>query len=526
MPKTTSFRASAPPSESLLETTHGKVRGSFENGVHVFKGLRYGATTAGRDRFLPPQPVKPWAGVVDATVWGSSAPQNPVREHTDPFYSWYAAIQPVSEDCLFLNVFTPAIDSAKRPVMFWIHGGGWREFSGTAPGFNGTRLAREQDVVVVTINHRLSAFGHLVLEGSDGRFANSGNGGLLDIVAALAWVRDNATSFGGDADNVTLFGESGGASKIAALLAMRSAQGLFHKAILQSCGGGMRLAGPDEAVWLASQLAGQLGWNKLDAERLQELPMEALLSALSHTASARFRGVIDGRNFDGDPWYPVAPEISKHVPVMAGYTNTEMTYFFRFDPGYLSLTWADIRRRLIRFLEIASDKAGELIEIYRSFYPQHEACEILMMLTSDFVVKRTTLKIAALQADTASAPVYAYMFERETPVEGGRMRSPHTTEVPFIFGTTDAAVAQVGAGSDIAPMTGIMMATWAGFARTGNPNNSLLPAWLPFREADPWTMVLNVQSRLERDPGGHPRSALNSLPCYGYGNPIQHLLTD
>ena len=379
--------------------------------------------------------------------------------------------------------------------------------------------------MVVTINHRLSAFGYLMMEGSDERFADSGNAGLLDIVAALVWVRDNAASFGGDADNVTAFGESGGASKIAALLAMPAAKGLFHKAILQSCGGGMRLAGVDEAgACLKPRPGTRLEQTGGGAPAGSPDGCGALDS--KNTASARFRGVVDGRSFSADPFYPVAPEISKHVPVMAGYTNTEMTYFFRFDPGYSALTWADVRRRLMRFIEIGGDTADRLIEIYRSHYPQYEACEILMMLTSDFVVKRTTLKIAALQADIAVAPVYTYMFERETPVEGGKIRSPHTTEVPFIFGTADAAAAQVGSGSDIAPMTEVMMATWAAFARTGNPNNALLPAWFPFKEADPWTMVLNVKSRLERDPGGHARSALNSLPYYGYGNPIQHLLAD
>ena len=352
--------------------------------------------------------------------------------------------------------------------MFWIHGGGWREYSGTAPGFNGTHLAREQDVVVVTINHRLSAFGYLMLEGSDERFANSGNAGLR-YRRRSAWVRDNAASFGATRTTCTLFGESGGASKIAALLSMRSASGLFHKAILQSCGGGMRLAGSDEAMGLASELAERTRLERLRRNGCRNCRWKSCSRTLSDTASARFRAVIDGWSFSANSYYPAAPEISKHVPVMAGYTNTEMTYFFRFDPGYSSLTWADIRRRLMRFLEIASGRAEELIEIYRSFYPQYEACEILMMLTSDFVVKRTTLKIAALQADTASAPVYAYMFERETPVEGGRMRSPHTTEVPFIFGTTEAAVAQVGADSGIAPMTGIMMASWAAFARTEIP---------------------------------------------------------
>ena len=182
----------------VVETANGKIRGAVDRGVHVFRGLRYANTTGGANRFLAPQPVPKWAGVRDALTWGESAPQLPVPEHTDPFYAWYAGIQQVGEDCLSLNLFTPGIGDARRPVMFWIHGGGWREFSATAPGFNGVNLARLQDVVVVSVNHRLSAFGFLRLQGSDDRFADAGNAGLLDLVMALRWVRDNITAFGGD----------------------------------------------------------------------------------------------------------------------------------------------------------------------------------------------------------------------------------------------------------------------------------------------------------------------------------------
>src|SRR6516165_6182733 len=209
--------------QPVVETANGKVRGFTDNGVRVFRGVRYADTTAGDNRFLPPQPPKKWADIQDALIWGASAPQLPVPENTDAFYSWYSAIQPISEDCLFLNVFTPGTDDTGRPVMVWIHGGGWREFSGTAPGFDGTNLARAQDVVVVTVNHRLNLFGYLQLEGSDERFLDAGNAGLLDLVMALSWVRHNIVAFGGDPDNVTIFGESGGASKIAAILAMRAA---------------------------------------------------------------------------------------------------------------------------------------------------------------------------------------------------------------------------------------------------------------------------------------------------------------
>jgi len=501
------------------------VRGCVENGAQVFKGIRYGDSTSGANRFMPPQPPKKWKGARDAISWGASAPQLPTPENFDPFYAWYSAIQPTSEDCLFLNVFTPGLDDAKRPVMVWIHGGGWFNCSGTAPGLNGANLARRQDVVVITLNHRLNAFGYLQLEGSDERFADSGNAGLLDIVMGLSWVRENAAIFGGNPDNVTLFGESGGASKVAALLGMRAAKGLFHKSIMQSSGGGLRLASREEGALQASNLAKALGRSKLSGDELQTIPLDTMLAAVK-TAAGAFRGMIDGRSFEVEPFYPGGPAISAHVPVMVGCTNTETTYYLRADPKYLMLQYSDVRRRLMRFLDVQSAQADRLIDAYRAVYPDYEAGDILAMVTTDYMFKRTAFRLAALQAASAAAPVYTYLFARETPVDGGRMRCPHTSEIPFIFGTTAVAEAHVGSGSDIEPMTASMMATWASFARHGDPSNSTVPNWSPFKETDRQTMVLNVESQLVVDPGGQARAALEELPHYGYKHSIAAFMKD
>jgi para-nitrobenzyl esterase len=511
--KTVPTLASAP----VIETANGKLRGLLEDGVHVFKGVRYAESTAGANRFLRPQPVRKWTGVQDALTWRPSAPQAAVREHTDPFYAWYSAIQPLSEDCLGLNVYTPGLDSEKRPVLFWIHGGGWREFSGTAPGFDGTNFARAEDVVVVSINHRLNGFGFLRLhDDPDPRFADSANAGLWDVVAALEWVRDNIAVFGGDPRNVTIFGESGGASKIAAILAMRAAHGFFHKAVIQSSGGGLRLVNPAEAAQRADRLAKVLGLERLSGVELQQLSMEGLVEMFK-SAGGPFCGTIDGRAFDADPFLNSAPEISSHVPLLVGCTNTETTYHLRWNPRNFSLSFAEVKQRLTRYLGNPAEQTEAILAQYRRVYPDYDATSILVMISSDFIFKRTNYRIAALQAASASAPVYAYLWTRESPVEGGRMRAAHTSELPFIFGTTSAAAPAIGKAADIVPLTRMMMATWAAFARTGNPNNSRLPNWSPYSDANRQTMLLDVNSQLARDPGGEARQALDVLPYFGYG---------
>ena len=501
-------------SDPIVKTTCGKIRGVTDNGVHVFKGVRYGADTGGANRFMPPRAPKRWAGVIDAKQWGASAPQ--AAESQDPFYAWYTTIQPISEDCLFVNVFTAGLrDNKRRPVMVWFHGGSWGSCAGTAPGFDGTNLARDGDVVVVTVNHRLNAFGYVQMEDKDPRFADSGNAGTLDLIAALKWVRDNAASFGGDPKNVTIFGQSGGAAKVVALMGAEKAHGLFHKAIVESCSGGARIDSPEEAATQSRALAKNLGMDKLTGAALQKVPMNDLVEAMKKIADP-FRPVVDGRTFTQDPFYPAAPTVSLDVPLMAGNANTETTYYLQVDPKNFSLGLSDIKRRLVRFLKVEPARVDQIIAAYQASYPKYSPSELLTAITTDYLFKRNTLRVASLQAHRASAPVYAFVFARETPIQNGRIHSPHTSEVPFIFGTTDAAVAQVGTGDDLQPMTRRMMATWTAFARTGNPNNPTIPHWEPYTEQDRQTMILKMDSQLAKDPGGEARASLEGLPYYEY----------
>jgi para-nitrobenzyl esterase len=503
--------------DPVVETTYGKVRGVrglTDQGVHVFKGVRYGDTTAGANRFMPPRPPPKWAGIVDAQAWGASAPQ--AAGKADSFNDWYTAIQPVSEDCLFLNVFTPGIrDNARRPVMVWLHGGAWTNCAGTAPGFDGTGLARDGDVVVVTVNHRLNVFGYVKLDDPDERFADAGNTGVQDMIAALRWVRDNAAEFGGDPGNVTIFGQSGGAAKVVALMGTAKSSGLFHKAIVQSCSGGRQIDGQQEAARQAHDLATVLGWPTLTGTALQKVSMNDLIKAAKGIADP-FRPVIDGRTFTADPFYPAAPAISAHIPLLIGNANTEMTYYLQVDPRNFSLAMSDVKRRMGRFLKLDGAQVDRLVDAYRASYPGYTPSELLTTMSTDYIFKRNTLKVASLQAARAAAPVYAYVFARETPIRGGVIHTPHTEEVPFIFGTTKAAAAMLGTGGDIEPVTRMMTATWTSFARHGKPDNTMLPHWAPFKDPERQTMVLQRESRLEQDPGGQARAALETLPYYEY----------
>ncbi|MBY3217643.1 carboxylesterase/lipase family protein [Rhizobium laguerreae] len=499
---------------TVVDTAHGRLRGSQADGALRFRGIRYGQSTAGARRFRRPLPAPAWAGMLDATSWGPSAPQPVLAAYSEPFYAWYSTIETISEDCLFLNVVTPAADGRRRPVMVWLHGGGWRNFSASAPGTDGTLLAMQEDVVVVSLNHRLGALGFLTLGQDDDRFADAGNAGLLDIVLALQWVRDNIVVFGGDPQNVTIFGQSGGGAKVAALMAMPAAAGLFHKAIVQSSSGGLRVASYGEATGLAQSLADNLGLDHADGPALQNVPLDALLIAIQKTPGY-FRPSIDGRTFRTDPFFTSAPQISNDVPLMAGCTNTETTYYMRRNPESFHLELSDVESRLADFLQLDAAATSRIVEAYRDLGMSARPSDILVAVTTDYLFKRNTYRMAALR-NGAAAPSFAYVFAWETVVENGQLRSPHTSELPFIFASADTARALVGHTCDIEPMTKTMMATWARFARSGDPNNPTLPTWRRFGEADRPVMALRPESELLADPGGDARATLDGLAFYEY----------
>ncbi len=508
--------ARAADAQPVVETAHGRLRGLAADGVLTFKGVRYGETTAGANRFRPPVPVMPWAGVRDATAFGHSAPQAP--PDGGPLDSWYNTIEPVSEDCLFLNVWTASLTAPARPVMVWLHGGAWSSCAGTAPGFDGTNLARDGDVVVVTINHRLNVFGYLSPDGTDERFADGGNAGVLDMVAALAWVRDSIGRFGGDSGRVTIFGQSGGASKVTALLALPAAHGLFHRAIVQSCSGGLRLTPPEAAAARAAALARALGRERADGAALQAVPMEALIAAARSVADP-FRPVLDGRSFTANPYDGAPTPVSAAVPMLVGNAANEATLFLAAHPANLRIDHAEAVRRIGRFLRTDPAATARIVEGYRAHLPPDASPFLLLsQVATDYMYRRNTTRVAALKAQQA-APVHAYVTTWRTPVLDGALLSPHTVEVPFVFGTTRAAAGLLGGGADLAGLTATIMGAWSAFAHSGEPGTSRLPAWPAYTAGARETMLLDVQGTVARDPGGEQRRVLEELPFFEYSMP-------
>jgi para-nitrobenzyl esterase len=488
------------------ETAYGRIRGTDVDGIKVFKGIPYGASTAGRNRFMPPAAPAEWPGVRDAVAYGPSAPQREpgAAGSASPLAVAAAGLPAESEDCLVLNIWTPALgDGRKRPVMFWCHGGGFATGSGSSPVTEGTNLARRGDVVVVTINHRLNVLGFAALEDAGGpEFAGSGDAGMLDIVFALEWVRDNIARFGGDPGNVMIFGQSGGGRKVATLLAMPSAKGLFHRAVIES-GATLKLVEREQGARAAHELMSTLGIAKGQVRELQKLPLDKVMSAYFQVVrrmnvdqmTQGFSPLVDGKFVPQHPFHPVASSVSADVPLMLGSTRTELTSSAR--PEDFNLSDTEMRNRIRGLLGAHTDEA---IRVYQNANSGASASDLYFLMASDHRYSGPVMKIAERRAALGRGPVYLYYFRWETPAEGGRLKSPHTIEIPFAFDNIKAATRLTGGGPEAVALADKVSDAWIAFARTGDPNTPKLPRWTAFNATDRPTMVIDNESKLVNDP--------------------------
>lgn len=500
----------------VATTTYGAVKGFQQDSVLAFKGIRYGADTAAT-RFEAPSKPAPWTDTLDAVAYGASCPQTPTGNPGGLFSSWAPDPEPaMSEDCLFLNVWTPALaDNGERAVMVWLHGGGFASGSGSAQAYDGARLAARGDVVVVTVNHRLNVFGYLALNHYGEGFADSASAGILDLILALEWVQDNAAAFGGNPKNVTIFGESGGGAKVSTLLSTEAAQGLFHGAIVQS---GALLSFPDaeQARAAADTVVANLGLTPATIADIKTLPTETIREAFADTGAAT-APTIDGRTLKRHPFAPDAPPTAMDVPLMLGSNRTENSLFAgAVNPALFDLTWEALPAALAGLypdLDVAALIAG-----YRALQPDSDPSDVFFEATTDSRYLAGHRLQAQRKAEQGGAPTWLYLFNWDTPVQEGKWRCPHALEIGFVFDNVAKSESMSGTGEQQQQVADIMAETWLAFAKHGDPNNDLLPTWpayeLPTRSA----MVLDESPEQVDDPRVEQLSLFGDLDSGDYGS--------
>jgi para-nitrobenzyl esterase len=505
-------------SAPIASIRSGRIRGFSDQGILVFEGIPYGADTSST-RFAPAVSPQPWSGVRDCLAFGPQAPQ-PIhpRQGRSTFAPLDEANPVNSEDCLHLNVWTPGLDHAKRPVLVYIHGGAYSSSSSNGPVYDGVRLAHRGDVVVITLNHRLNLFGYLYLPelapaASRQLFRDSGNAGQLDLVLALQWVRDNIENLGGDPSRVLIFGQSGGGAKCATLMSMPSATGLFHRVMTMS---GQQLTGttPEHATATAEAVLKALDLAPSMVEAIRDpkkVSMERLVAALR--VGKYYGPVHDGRTLPHDPFSPEAPPISANIPMILGNTHDETRLLIgASNPGLFSLTWQQLPAELEHYRQFLGDlTTADIIDGYRLWYPGYDASDIFFAATTAFRSWHGMV-IESERRAAQRGPTWIYNFTWKSPADGGRWGAPHTIDIPFAFDNLELASSMTGTSPETQQLASRYADTLLHFARTGDPNHSGLPHWPRYELRKRPTMLWDSPPRVEDDPRGEERKLISQAP--------------
>ena len=513
-----SSRAAAKPPTVI--TKAGPVIGQVKGGVSVFLGLRYGADT-GKARFQPPVKPAPWKDPAPALAYGASSPQASHDLRTK---------EAQGEDCLFLNVWTPdASPKAKRPVMFYIHGGAYNGGSGSDALYDGTNLCLRGDVVVVTINHRLNVFGYLylarlehMLAGKPGPLAWSGNAGQMDLHLGLEWVRDNIAAFGGDPDCVMVFGQSGGGAKIATMMATPAAKGLFHRAATMS-GQQVTASGPANATARTVAFLKTLGLSPdLDGlAKVQSLPVDVLLGALKTTDPVIGSGgvymgpVVDQTVLFRHPFYPDAAPQGVSIPMMIGNVHDETRAFLGGDPKNYSLTWDELPAKMAKEYRVDIDPYL-VMDTYRKLYPNMTASDVFFAATTAGRSWRGAI-IEDEERAKAGHPAFAYQVNFKAPTDGGIHGAPHTVDIPLAFHNVQVPYVYMADTPESRKMADILSDAFIAFARTGSPQTKALPQWKGYSLENRETMVMDLTPELVNDPRGEERKLFEAVPFIQQG---------
>lgn len=478
---------------AVVATQYGSVRGYIDDGVYAFKGIPY----AQADRFMPAQAPDKWDGVRQCTIYGPQAMQGTAqrwRGQGDYNFGFQFCVEPMDEkECFVLNVWSNGInDGEKRPVWVWIHGGGYSAGSANQlPFFDGRSMAHKGDIVVVTVNHRLNVLGYLDLRGLGGKYSESVNLGMQDLVAALEWVHNNIANFGGDPDCVTIDGQSGGGGKVSTLMAMPSAAGLFHRAIVQS---GSTLTVGDGEASKAYGLAfvEALGVSPDEPEKLNDFTYDELVAATRRTTGRGGSGpVVDGKYITQHPFSPTPAEFSKDVPMLIGSNLNEFGYGNRaiITPQTMEQVKASLSSRY------GAENAEKYVAAYHEAYPDDDQPQHILTTT----VRTNVVRQAAAKTAQEGAPAYVYLFEWQSPVNDGSLGACHGMELPFMFNNIALAHPMTGGGRDAYALADKISSAWISFVKTGNPNCSELPEWAPYAPARGATMIFDNQCKVRYD---------------------------